>query len=83
MSIQLSHDTESYLNEAVRNGAYSSVAQAVDEAVSLLKKRDRFREDLAAGVRQADNGELIPAEEVFARLANRIRRNSSAPRSNA
>jgi predicted transcriptional regulator len=33
-----------------------------------MNKRDRLNDDLAAGLRQADNGELIPAEEVFAPL---------------
>jgi predicted transcriptional regulator len=33
-----------------------------------MNKRDRLNDDLAAGIRQAENGELMPAEEVFAPL---------------
>jgi predicted transcriptional regulator len=71
MAIELSREAECYLNEAVRNGDYPSVERALEEAIELLKTRDRLNDDLAAGIRQADNGELIPAEEVFARLHER------------
>ena len=44
---------------------------ALNEAVGLLKMRQKLRADVQAGIDQADAGELLPADEVFSRLEKR------------
>lgn len=73
MTNHISPESAEYLSEAVRSGTYQNETQALDEAVSLLKQRDQLRADVQAGREQADRGELIPADEVFERLAARAR----------
>lgn len=69
----ISPDSARYIDAAVRRGAYATEAEALDEAVGLLKKRDQLRADVQAGINQADNGELLPADEVLDRLEERAR----------
>lgn len=69
----LSPDNAQYIDEAVSRGAYPTERQALDEAVDLLRRRDQLRADVQVGIDQADRGELIPAEEVFARLEARAK----------
>ena len=73
MISRLSADNEEYLNRVVKDGAYQDQREALDEAVALLRKRDQLRADVRAGIRQADRGELVPAEAVFERLEERAR----------
>ena len=71
MNHALSIDNERYLADAVAKGLYPDRAQALDAAVRLLRQRDQLRAAVQAGIDQADRGELIPAEVVFARLEQR------------
>ena len=71
MSIDLSPENSRYIARLVETGAYANEAQALDEAVLLLRKRDELRADVQAGIDQADRGELLPGEEVFKRLEER------------
>ncbi len=68
MAIGLSPDSMEYIRVAVAQGHYQSEQQAMDEAVSLLKRRDKMLADIRAGVEQADRGELIPGEQAFDEL---------------
>ncbi len=61
-----------YISDAVKLGIYPNAATALDEAVKLLKQRDQLRADVQKGIQQANNGQLIPAEEVFRRLEERV-----------
>ncbi len=69
----ISNDNAQYLDAAVRRGDYNDQTEALNEAVGLLKRRDQLRADVQAGTDQADNGELLPAHEVFDRLEKRAR----------
>jgi antitoxin ParD1/3/4 len=71
--LDMSPENLHYLESAVARGAYPDTLAALDEAVHLLRRRDELRTQLQAGLEQADRGELIPAEEVFARLEQRAR----------
>jgi predicted transcriptional regulator len=71
MSNELSSDNESYLHHVVARGLYRDRAEAIDQAVSLLKRRDELRSDVLAGIEQADRGELLDGEQVFERLRER------------
>jgi Arc/MetJ-type ribon-helix-helix transcriptional regulator len=73
MPNDISPDNARYIAEAVERGVYASDAEALDEAVTLLKKRDQLRSDILFGMSQADKGELLPGDEVFERLEQRAR----------
>jgi hypothetical protein len=66
--LDLSPENRNYLDAAVAAGAFPNALSALDEAVVLLRRRDETRRKLQAAVDQADRGELIPAEQVFAQL---------------
>lgn len=68
----LSHENQLYLTEAVAAGFYANSDLALDEAVGLLRMRDQLRTEVKRGTEQADRGELLPAEEVFDRLQQRV-----------
>ncbi len=78
MADNISPDNARYLDEAVKQGYYSGQGEALDQAVELLRKRDRLRADVRAGIRQADNGEILPADEVFRRLEERAHKIEAA-----
>jgi Arc/MetJ-type ribon-helix-helix transcriptional regulator len=69
----LSGDNDQYLQNAVQAGIYPSIDQALNEAVELLRRRDRLRSDLKAAQVQADRGEFLDGEEVFEQLLLRAR----------
>jgi putative addiction module CopG family antidote len=73
MNIDLSAENRRYVRHLVEAGAYSNEGEVLDEAVTLLRKRDELRADVLAGIREADRGEFLPAAEVFARLEQRAR----------
>ena len=68
------------LRELVESGRYGSAAEAVLDALSLLRdqellrkaKRDWLKGEIQKGIDSADRGELIPAEEVFEQLRAEI-----------
>jgi Arc/MetJ-type ribon-helix-helix transcriptional regulator len=69
----LSSDNDQYLQNAVEEGIYPSIGQALNEAVELLRRRDRLRSDLKVAQDQADRGEFLDGEEVFEELLLRAR----------
>lgn len=73
MAIDISPDSERYIDEAVKSGTYNSRQEAMTEAVELLKRRDKLRADVHAGIKQAEQGELLPADDVFRRLEQRAK----------
>ena len=78
MMLSLSAQLEELIREKVRSGYYDSPGQVVEEALLLLEERDhlrslrreRLKRQLADGVFQADNRQLVGSQEVFARLSN-------------
>ncbi len=73
MSAELSAENDRYLQEAVESGAYPSLAQAMNAAVELLRRRDELRREIQAGIDEANRGELLDGEEVFRELKRRAR----------
>ena len=68
MSADVSPENERYIQTAIQNGQYRDRGQALDEALELLKQRDRLRREVNAGIEQLERGEGIPGEDVFERL---------------
>lgn len=69
------------IRELVESGRYESAAEVVLDALALLRdqellrkaKQDWLKVEVQKGIDEADRGELIPAEEVFARLEAKYR----------
>ena len=64
------------IRELVESGRYGSAAEVVLDGLALVRERELLRKagqdwlkrEVQIGIDQADRGELIPAEEVFASL---------------
>lgn len=68
----LKPDHESLLRRKVAAGLYGSMEEAIARALELLDEYDRelteLRERIHSGIEQADEGQLVPAREVFEEL---------------
>jgi antitoxin ParD1/3/4 len=76
MNVSLTPELEQLVQSKVRSGRYLSASEVVREGLRLLEERDRLfeirlselQQKLAIGVEQADRGELLEEEDVFAEL---------------
>ncbi len=73
MNAPISADQQRFLEAAVASGAYPSVADALDEAVTLLRRRDGLTAELNQAAAELDAGKGMPAEDVFQRLEEKAR----------
>jgi len=78
----LSPENVRFIEQLLQQGTYASEQEALNDAVTLLKKRDELRSAVRAGIDQADSGELLPAEEVFGRLEKRASEIEATARKN-
>ena len=73
MNISVSPAIEALIRRKVESGSYDSVGQVIQEAVLLLEERDqvtqmrreRLLKEVAKGVYQADNRQLVGFDEVL------------------
>jgi len=74
MSHRLSPENEQFLDRAISNGVYDDRETAIDEAVSLLRCREKLIEDVNHGIEQIDRGETVPFDlaELKAALQRRL-----------
>jgi len=77
MAIDVSRPVEERFKARLRDSAYRSADDLLDDALHLLEQREAFRQAVAHGVAQADRGELRDGEEVFAELEAEL--DKSAP----
>jgi putative addiction module CopG family antidote len=68
MSVDLSPENEQFIDSVVAQGAFPNRKEALDEAVQLLRRRERLRKDIEEGLASGS----IPAEEVHARLRQHV-----------
>lgn len=68
MSIEVNKELESRFRRKLRSGRYGSADELLDRALSSLDLEDEFRRAATAGIAQAERGELIAGDEVFAEL---------------
>lgn len=77
MLVQLTKEHEDWLRAQVAAGRFSSLEEAIAEAINSLKGEDDelawAKPLVAEGLAELDRGEAIPAEEVFARVEARLR----------
>ena len=76
MNISLSPRLEELVQQKVASGTYGSFSQVIEEALFLLEERDqaltmrraRLLDEVAMGIDQADNRQLVDSDEVFRTL---------------
>ena len=68
MSSELLPDQAKFLESALATGKYQNESDALNQAVSLLQRRDQLEAELDAARKQLEEGQGIPAEEAFASL---------------
>jgi antitoxin ParD1/3/4 len=80
VNISLTPELDAFLQRRVKSGRYQTTSEVVREALRLLERQERERKDtlrqlqskLASGADQAERGELIDGDEVFAELGGLI-----------
>lgn len=80
MAIRLSPRTEDEINEQMRAGDFRDADEVILAGMALLRARQQLREAVRAGAAEADRGDLLDGEEVFADLTARLRRARDARR---
>jgi antitoxin ParD1/3/4 len=68
MNIELPPDQQEFLVSLVATGRFSSVGEAIREGVGLLISREDLKQQVQVGIEQADRGEVIAHDTVFAHL---------------
>jgi antitoxin ParD1/3/4 len=79
MNVPLPRELEAFVRAKVASGLYDSPLQVVREALILLEERDQARalrherllRELAIGIDQANDRQLVDGLEVFRRLRNK------------
>jgi hypothetical protein len=70
-NIELTPDNSKFIESLIVTGKATSMGQALNMAVDLLKRKVEITEAVQLGIRQADQGDLIAAESVFERVERR------------
>lgn len=68
MNVNLSPDQQAFIQNLVETGRFASPDEAISESVELLASREQLREQISLGVEQADRGDLVDHDTVFAHL---------------
>jgi len=82
MNVSLTPELETFVQEKVRSGRYTSASEVVREALRLMEKRDQrlaereqalhaFEAELDRRIAEADAGKVMDVEEAFAKLRAR------------
>jgi Arc/MetJ-type ribon-helix-helix transcriptional regulator len=74
MSHRLSPENEQFLDLAVSAGTFHDREAAIDEAVNLLRRREKLIQDVNHGIEQINRGETVPFDltEMKAALQRRL-----------
>ena len=80
VNISLTPELDTFLQSRVRSGRYQTTSEVVREALRLLERQEeerkaglrQLRTKLARGAAQAERGELVDGDEVFAELRDLI-----------
>ncbi len=68
MHIQIPQEQQAIVEGLVAAGRFSSVQEAISEGIRLLASSEKLRQEVQVGKDQADRGELIDHDTVFAQL---------------
>jgi len=76
VNVSLTPELDTFLQGRVKSGGYQTTSEVVREALRLLERHERDRDDgfnqlkakLKRGAAQAERGELLDSDEVFDEL---------------
>jgi len=76
VNVSLTPELDAFLQSRVKSGRYQTTSEVVREALRLLERQERERDEafqqlktkLAVGAAQAERGELLDGDEVFDEL---------------
>ena len=79
VNFTLSKELEAFVRQKVESGQYVSYAQVIEDGLLLLEERDhvmivrreRLLAELSNGIAQANDRQLIDAEDVYRGLADK------------
>jgi len=80
VNVSLTPELDAFLQSHVKSGRYQTTSEVVREALRLLEREEREREEgfqqpkkkLEEGAAQAAHGELLDGEDVFEELREMI-----------
>lgn len=72
MNVQLTPDLQAEVDKLVVLGHFKSADDAVAEGIRLLLTAEGAYEEVRIGIEQADNGELLDHDTVFANLRSKL-----------
>ncbi len=72
MVTEIPMDLAPFVQRLVAERRFFSESDVVAEALRLLQAREEFRQQVRLGFSQLDAGQIVPADEVYARAAQRI-----------
>jgi antitoxin ParD1/3/4 len=80
VNVSLTPELDAFLQSRVKSGRYQTTSEVVREALRLLERQERERDEafqqlkgkLEAGAAQAERGELLDGDEVFDELREMI-----------
>jgi antitoxin ParD1/3/4 len=86
VNISLTPELGAFLQNRVKSGRYQTTSEVVREALRLLERQERDREQafrqlkekLERGAAQADRGELLDGDQVFEELRGFIQQRKRA-----
>lgn len=79
MNVHLGSVFDEFVADLLKGGEYQSQSEILREGLRLLKEREEvrqirlnaLRQQLAAGIDQADQGQFVDGPEAFARMRER------------
>jgi antitoxin ParD1/3/4 len=79
MNVNLGPVFDEFVSEMLDSGLYQSQSEILREGLRLLKEREEekrlrlagIRKEIALGAKQADRGELVDGDQVFAQIRRR------------
>ncbi len=72
MNVELPSDLQTLAESLVASGRFSSIGEVLGEGVRLLASQERLRQQIEVGIEQADRGEVVDHDTVFAHLRSTI-----------
>lgn len=72
MTINLPADQEAFIGHLVALGQFGSADEAISESVRLLASREHLKEQVRIGIEQANGGEVIDHDSLFAQLRTMV-----------
>jgi antitoxin ParD1/3/4 len=63
MNVAIPTEMEGFVATVVQSGTYRDPAEVVGEALRLLEKREKLRQEIQAGIDQLDRGEYTEYDE--------------------